>query len=358
MSDLTANPALAAWLATALGAAKAQVTAARKLSGGAIQENWALDVTAGGATHALVLRRDAPATIGASRPRAQEYALLAAAHAGGVRVPRPVGFCDDDQILGAPFAVLERVAGEGYGPKLVRDTTLGGDRDALAHALGQQLATIHALRPEGQIRAILGDRPEDPAVAEIALLRGWLDDLGTPHPGLDWALRHCELHAPPPGDVVLAHRDFRTGNYMVDAQGLTAVLDWEFAGWGDPMADIGWFCAECWRFSRPDLQAGGIAARAPFYAGYTGQGGAPIDPARIAWWEVMAHLRWAVIALQQEARHTSGQERALHLQLTGRIADTLELALLRMTAPQNFGPQNFGPQNSSPQNSSPQGSNP
>ncbi len=338
MSDLTANPALADWLAGVLGVAEARVTAARKLSGGAIQENWALDVAAGGKVHALVLRRDAPATIGASRSRAQEYTLLAAAHRGGVMVPRPMGFCDDAGVIGAPFAVLERVAGEGYGPKVVRDTSLGGDRDALVRHLGRQLAAIHALAPDAEGWAILGDRPKNPAVAEIALLRGWLDDLGTPHPGLDWALRQCELHAPAAGEVVFAHRDFRTGNYMVDADGLTAVLDWEFAGWGDPMADIGWFCAECWRFARRDLEAGGIAGRGPFYAGYEAESGRRIDPARVAWWEVMAHIRWAVIALQQEARHISGQERALHLQLTGRIADTLEWSVLRMTAPGGFGP--------------------
>ncbi|MCC5985254.1 MAG: phosphotransferase family protein [Rhodobacteraceae bacterium] len=338
MSDLTANPALAAWLAKALEADEARVTGARKLSGGAIQENWALDVATGGQDHALVLRRDAPATIGASRTRAQEYALLDAAHAAGVLVPRPVGFCGDAQVIGAPFAVLERVAGEGYGPKVVRDTALGGDRDALARELGRQLARIHAITPEAEVAAILGPRPDDPAVAEIALLRGWLDDLGAPHAGLEWALRQCEIHAPAPGGVVFAHRDYRTGNYMVDAQGLTAVLDWEFAGWGDPMADIGWFCAACWRFARPDLEAGGIADRAHFYDGYEAQGGRLIDPARVGWWEVMAHIRWAVIALQQEARHSSGAERALHLQLTGRIADTLDWAILRMTAPGGITP--------------------
>ena len=334
MSDLADNAALAAWLAGAMGGAQAQVIGARKLSGGAIQENWALDVRVDAQDHALVLRRDALATIGASRSRAQEYALLATAHAGGVQVPRPVGFCDDAGVIGAPFAVLERVAGQGFGPKVVRDRTLGGDRDALARELGRQLARIHAITPDAAVSAILGERPADPATTEIALLRGWLDDLGAAHAGLEWALRQCELYAPAPGDVVFAHRDYRTGNYMVDAQGLTAVLDWEFADWGDPMADIGWFCAACWRFSRPDLEAGGIAKRAPFYDGYGAESGRRIDPARVAWWEVMAHIRWAVIALQQEARHTSGAERALHLQLTGRIADTLEWVLLRMTAPE------------------------
>ena len=48
----------------------------------------------------------------------------------------------------------------------------------------------------------------------------------------------------------------------------------------------------------------------------------------------MAHIRWAVIALQQGDRHDSGAERSLHLALTGRISDTLEYRLLQMTAPE------------------------
>ncbi|HVP98889.1 MAG TPA: phosphotransferase [Roseiarcus sp.] len=72
---------------------------------------------------------------------------------------------------------------------------------------------------------------------------------------------------------------------MVDADGLTAVLDWEFAGWGDPMSDIGWFCAECWRFGKADLEAGGIAPRATLYEGYQAQSGARIDEAAVRYWK-------------------------------------------------------------------------
>ena len=51
-----------------------------------------------------------------------------------------------------------------------------------------------------------------------------------------------------PWETTLIHRDYRTGNYLVDGGRLTAALDWEFAGWGDPREDIGWFTARCWRF--------------------------------------------------------------------------------------------------------------
>lgn len=332
--SLMNNAALDAWLAITLDLPGARVTAADKLSGGAIQENWAVTVTADGMSRRLVIRRDAPATIAASRSRAEEYAIIAAAHRAGVRVPEPLGFCDDPTVIGAPFAAMAWVGGTGYGPKVVRDTTLGGDREALGRDLGRQLALIHRIDPDPALARVLGPRPADPALQAVAGLRGWLDARPAPRPGLEWALRWAERHAPAPDRVTLTHQDFRTGNFLVDADGLMAVLDWEFAAWSDPACDLGWFCAECWRFSRPDLEGGGIASRAAVLSGYAAAGDVVPTPGRVRWWEVMAHIRWAVIALQQGDRHDSGAERSLHLALTGRIADTLEYRLLQMTAPE------------------------
>ncbi len=332
--SLRDNAALDAWLATTLDLPGARVTAADKLSGGAIQENWAVTVTADGMSRRVVIRRDAPATIAASRSRAEEYAIIAAAHRAGVRVPEPLGFCDDPTVIGAPFAAMAWVGGTGYGPKVVRDASLGGDREALGRDLGRQLALIHRIDPDPALERVLGPRPADPALQAVAGLRGWLDARPAPRPGLEWALRWAERHAPAPDRVTLTHQDFRTGNFLVDVDGLRAVLDWEFAAWSDPACDLGWFCAECWRFSRPDLEGGGIASRAAVLSGYAAAGGIVLEPDRVRWWEVMAHIRWAVIALQQGDRHDSGAERSLHLALTGRIADTLEYRLLQMTAPE------------------------
>ena len=132
---------------------------------------------------------------------------------------------------------------------------------------------------------------------------------------------------------MLCHRDFRTGNYLVDESGLTAILDWEFAGWGDPMEDIGWFCAKCWRFGQNAREAGGIGARADFYRGYERRSGRRIASERVRYWEIMAHARWALIALLQGERHVSGAELSLDLALTGRRAAELEYELIRMTEP-------------------------
>jgi aminoglycoside phosphotransferase (APT) family kinase protein len=229
------------------------------------------------------------------------------------------------------------VAGVALGHKVVAEPALGGDREALAERLGAELAKIHRIMPPEPGLGFLARPLPDPARHAIKSYRTFLDRLGQPHPGLEWGLRWCEAHAPPAEEVVLVHQDFRSGNYLVDDHGLTAVLDWEFAGWGDPVGDLGWFCAKCWRFSRPDLEAGGIAARTPFYRGYERASGRKIDPEAVAYWEIMAHLRWAVIALQQGARSFAGGEGSLELALTGRrYPPELELEILRRTAPETW----------------------
>jgi aminoglycoside phosphotransferase (APT) family kinase protein len=328
---------LRSWIAERLGADSLNLLEVRPLKGGAIQENCCVRcVTEGGRTREFVLRKDAPATIASSRPRSEEFAIMAAASRAGILVPEPIGFCDDPGVIGAPFALMSLVEGVGLGPRIVKDQTLGGDRTRLAERLGRELAKIHAIRPPRHDLAFLGEPDPQPALAEVRALRGTLDALEAVRPSTEWGLRWAERHAPPCPTPTLVHRDFRTGNYMVDAHGLAAVLDWEFAGWGDPMSDIGWFCAECWRFGRPELEAGGIAPRAAFYRGYETESGARIDDEAVRYWEVVAHLRWAVVALEQGHRHLSGLEPSLELALTGRITPELELAILRATGPDHW----------------------
>lgn len=329
---------LGAWIAGQLGVPDLTVEESRPLGGGSIQENRLIRCRIGEGTRDFVLRRDAAATIASSRSRREEFRLLEAAWAAGVRVPEPVGFCDDPEVIGAPFALLGLVPGVGLGPRIAKDLTLGGDRERLAEDLGRELGKIHAVldprRDPPQALAFLGPPEPDPARAEIARLRESLDGIGARRPAIEWGLRWAEVTAPPCPAPALVHRDFRTGNYMVDGEGLTAILDWEFSGWGDPAQDLGWFCAACWRFGRLDREAGGIGSREAFYRGYREGGGRPFTAEQVAFWEVMAHLRWAVIALEQGARHVSGREFSLELALTGRMVPELEQAVLRATAPE------------------------
>jgi aminoglycoside phosphotransferase (APT) family kinase protein len=312
--DEAKRAALNAWLGV-------EITTASLLSGGAIQQNWALTLADG---QEWVLRTDNAATLAVSLPRSAEYALLRAAHAEGVTVPEPLMLCEDRGVIGTPFFVMRRVRGTATGFRLAKAAASQGGDDALVRALGAELARIHRITPPRADLAFLGEPPADAGAAFIAAMRLRLDEGGTPRPAVEWGLSALERHLPPPLPPVLNHNDFRTGNLMVEGHAVTAVLDWEFAAWGDPHADLGWFCAPCWRFGNRALEAGGLGSRAAFLAGY----GPGADPARLPFWELAATIRWAVIAADQGARHLSGVERSLELALTAQIIPELEMDIL------------------------------
>lgn len=330
-----AQQRLARWLAGAAGAGKLSITAMTRLSGGAIQENWALSAQAdGGDPHGLqewVLRTDAASAVALSLSRAQEFAILQVAHAAGVAVPEPLWLCRDRSVIGREFFLMRRIAGVAAGHRLVRDDELVPDRAALGEALGENLARLHAVAPPNADLDFLPPPPANHALAAIAEYRRHLDQLGAAHPVLEWGLRWCERRAPAGGSVSLIHRDFRTGNYMVERGRLTGVLDWEFAAWGDPMEDLGWLTAKCWRFGAVQREAGGVASLEDLLRGYRRVSGHAVDAQALRYWQVMAHLRWAVIALQQADRHLSGRQRSLELALTGRLVPELEMEILHLT---------------------------
>ena len=348
-----ATTALTGWLARTTNARDVRVVRYERLPGGAIQDNFLLDVHVDGGPwhgeHAFVLRTDAPTGVAASLSRAQEFAVLRVAHAAGVVAPQPLFLCRDNDVLGREFFIMQRLPGIAQGHRLTRETALVPDGDALAYELGANLARIHAIRPpwsdavqrahqaqgapdadnHGEPVAI-APPPAHPALAAIAEYRRWLDRLDDAYPALEWGLRWCERHAPKTFDITLIHRDYRTGNYLVHDGRLAGVLDWEFAGWGDPLEDIGWLTARCWRFSGVEREAGGIAPVEPFLRGYEAVSGRRISREALDYWQVMAHLRWAIIALQQAQRHIAGGERSLELALTGRIVHELEYEVLQL----------------------------
>ncbi|MEG4643678.1 phosphotransferase family protein [Paracoccus sp. APAP_BH8] len=326
--------ALERWLADALGARSVTVTARSKLSGGAIQENWSLDAECDGGSHPgaqqWVLRTDAPSSISTSHGRAQEFAILEVAYQAGVSAPQPVVLCTDERVIGRPFYLMARGRGTAHARRITRDSALADFGPALAARLGEELARLHQVRPPVTGLDFLPVPQGHPAQVRIDRYRADLDVLPDPHPVLEFALNWLEAHKPVPNPVVLCHTDFRTGNYMVDDGALSAILDWEFASFSDPDEDIGWFMARCWRFGNDHLEAGGIARIEPFLEGYERISGRRVDRGVLPYWQVMAELRWAIIALQQGERCNSGTEITQELALSGIMSPEMELNILNL----------------------------
>jgi aminoglycoside phosphotransferase (APT) family kinase protein len=337
LADASTHAALTATLARLAGAPTATLTGYRRLSGGAIQQNIALDVAFGAGplrgAHRWVLRTDAPSSVAASHTRAEEFSLLKVAYAAGVRTPQPrFSFAGDRHL--PPFFVMDRVEGEAAGHRLVKEGAVG-DRPALAKDIGANLARLHALRPPQRDLAFLGQPvggSSKAAVADYAAaVEHWFALTADARPVLDWAVQWLQHNLPSVEVAVLLHRDYRIGNLMVGGDRVVATLDWEFAGWGDPREDLGWFSAPCWRFGRMDATGGGVAAMQDVLDGYNAQAGTAITEDELLPWQVLAQLRWAVIALQQTERLLAGGERSLELALTGRLLPELEWQILALT---------------------------
>lgn len=301
----------------------AAVDGLERMTGGASRETWSFDATWGGEVHPLVLRRDRPGgVLGASR--GTERSVIAAAAAAGVPVPAVLSGSDDPAVLGAPFFVMARVAGEALPRRILRDDAYAHARGVLAVQCGEALARIHTVDPEGVDG--LG-RYREPADL-VAEMRSGLDALGEPHPVFELALNWLDDQLPAPSPPRLVHGDFRMGNLLVDADGLAAVLDWELAHAGDPAEDLGWMCVRSWRFGNDDAPAGGVGTRDDLLAAYTAAGGRAVDPDDLRFWEVYGNVRWGLITIVQASVHLGGAVRSVELAAIGRRTCEVENDLL------------------------------
>jgi aminoglycoside phosphotransferase (APT) family kinase protein len=335
LQDEKARENLADYLSRHLCGSDVAINSIERMSGGAIQENWALSVRVDGGEYggpqSWVLRCNPSAKLTASLSKSEEFSILSIAHGAEVRVPKPILLCKDSRIIGSDFFIMERAQGTGAAYKLVKDNALVPDRPALLGELGRNLARLHAVKPPLLNLAFLGPAPLRPTLENIGRQRAFLDMLPEAQPVLEWGLRWLETNAPMAEQACLVHRDFRTGNFLVHQGNLAAILHWEFADWGNPHEDIGWLFAKCWRFGQVDRRAGGIGDAEDFLIPYEEHCGHAVDRQQLVYWEVLAHIRWAVIALQQAERHMSGEQRSLELALTGRIVSALEAEILRNT---------------------------
>ncbi|MEZ5647732.1 MAG: phosphotransferase family protein [Alphaproteobacteria bacterium] len=323
---------VAAWFKDISGASVIQLNSAQYLNGGAIQENWLLKLDIEGETCTeithIVIRTDASSKIPFSHNRADEYAILRTIYTAGLKVPKPLWFCADKSILGKPFYAMEYVQGRSDPYAMVKGEVCP-HLDLIAIQLAQQLAKLHRIKPCVDL-SFLPDSTQ-PALELCQQYRKCLAKVKVEQrPILEWALHWLEINAPMtlPKDIALVHRDFRTGNFLADRTGLTAILDWEFAGWGDLYEDLGWFLSKSWRFGQYNREAGGLAAGAIFLEAYEKAAGRKINRALVNYWKVMALVRWAVIAILQGERHWSGQEFSLELALTGRRLAEIESDIL------------------------------
>lgn len=171
----------------------------------------------------------------------REYRYIAALH-GRARVPRPVAVCEDADIIGAPFYLMERVDGTVIRSELPAAYDTPEGRRRVAEELVDALVELHAV--DWQAAGLTGrgeaylSRQVERWAKQWELTRPRTREL----PGLDAATAWLRARIPEDADVAVVHGDYKLDNVIFanDEPRLLAILDWEMATIGDPLADLGW----------------------------------------------------------------------------------------------------------------------
>lgn len=244
----------------------------------------------------------------------REARVLTALAPTAVPVPEVVAVCADDSVLGAPFYVMETV--DGWVPRSDEDLARL-EREAarsLADGFIDTLADLHNVDPGEAGLADFG-RPEGYLERQ---LRRWAQQLASSRSreidGFDELARRLAERTPPLQRGAIVHGDFRLDNVVVDPERPgrpRAVLDWEMATLGDPLADlglfhlywIGWAGIENPIAGTPGLCPGfppwgELAAR---YAARTG-----LELEHLDWYLAFAPYKLAVILEGIHFRHRQG----------------------------------------------------
>lgn len=268
----------------------------------------------------LVLRRPPfGANVKGAHDMGREYRILQALARVYAKVPRPLLYCEDVHLIGAPFYVMERVQGIILRGRLPAGVDVAPDvMRQICEALVDTLAELHRVDYQSAGLADLG-RAEGYVARQV---RGWAQRYEHAHthdlPGMRAVASWLEANMPPERGAALIHNDFKLDNLVLDPHELTqvkAVLDWEMATIGDPLMDLGTTLAYWVQSGDPgELQRIGLARfpgslrRGEVIVRYAERVGmsASLLAGQIVYYYVFGLFKVAVIAQQIYFRYHQG----------------------------------------------------
>jgi len=306
--------------------AACQISDLKCLTGGASAETWKFDCTLNGDVLPCILRRSAVQTsenFGVALTKRQEAETIQAVNHYAIPAPKVHFILAAEDQLGEGY-IMQRLEGETIPRKILRDEIFAGARGNLSEQCAKALAHMHAISV-----AEIPDLPDLSPAKQIPQLEGLYRAFEQPSAVFELSFRWLQANQPTQSRNTLVHGDFRTGNLLVNPQGLVGILDWELSHVGDPMEDLGWLCVNSWRFGSP-LPVGGFGTREHFYAAYEKYAGIAVNPADVHFWEVFGTLKWGVICLFQVFTHLRGLKRSVELAAIGRRVSETEYDLLNL----------------------------
>jgi aminoglycoside phosphotransferase (APT) family kinase protein len=255
----------------------------RQFRGG--QSNPTYYLEAGGREY--VLRRKPPGKLLPSAHAVdREYRVLTALQGTGVPVPRTYVLCEDPEVVGTTFYVMDCVHGRIFRDAELPDATSPAERTRIYDHMNEILARLHTLDWKALGLEDFG-RPGNYYARQI---HRWSQQYRASETetieAMERLIEWLPAHIPEDDLTTLVHGDYRPGNMIVHPTEprVVAVLDWELSTLGHPLGDLAYFCMpwnlgnewEGLRFK--DLAALGLPTQEAFLADYcrrTGRAGIP-----------------------------------------------------------------------------------
>jgi aminoglycoside phosphotransferase (APT) family kinase protein len=337
---MTFDPdAFAAYVANRLSdVSDVEVSAVGRIHGGASRETYRLRLayTRDGQRfeRPLILRKDPPASL-IETERDIEFAAYSAFYGTRVPVPEALWLENDPSWLGTPFFVMAEIQGFESGPQQITQPPYSDHAAALGERKWTLLGEIAKADPFelGLDRTLEVIAPADAWRRELDYWAAKLDrDAGKPQPIMQAVIRRLRRAPPPPPERLgVVHGDFRTGNFLYDAEGgIHAILDWEMAHLGDPLEDLAWSLNRVFHWARDD-RAGGLLPRAEAIAIWERSAGRKADPEALLWWELFNTVKGQAIWLAAGKEFIAGNNRDPVLAMPGLImANSQDRAALEL----------------------------
>jgi aminoglycoside phosphotransferase (APT) family kinase protein len=248
----------------------------------------------------------------------REYRLLSALHPLGFPVPRPLALCDDSEVIGAIFYVMDLARGRPYANGALPDFA-PATRRQIYEQLVDTLADLHTIDPNA---VGLGDfgKPGNYFERQVARwTRQYRDSQTDFIAEMERLISFLPETLPEQARTSIVHGDYRIDNVMLDGDGtLTVVLDWELATLGDPVADFSYLAMQ-WLMPADggaglgglDIAALGIPSLGEIVERYSDRSGVPVS-GKLDWYFAYNLFRLAGIVQGIKKRVIDGTASHAH----------------------------------------------
>jgi aminoglycoside phosphotransferase (APT) family kinase protein len=181
-------------------------------------------------------------TLGSAHDMGREHKVISALAPTKVPVPPVAGFCEDADVNGRPFYVMDFVEGPILRTRAEAEQAFPdeGDRRAIGERVVDTLIEIHDVDPDDVGLGDLGKK-EDYVARQLHRWQGqWEKSKTREVPLVEEVHDRLVARIPDQGPAAIVHGDYRLDNMILTPSGeVAAVVDWELCTLGDPLADVG-----------------------------------------------------------------------------------------------------------------------